>query len=267
MLLAAASVPQVAGQTLDIGGPQTLTYEEIVQRIAELMLLRRATFGLRASLTPLTGRLVAALTGEDPELIVPLMESLSVICWSPTTMPPSDWVLALLRRRRRARPARMGGGRTAGRKMSIVTASTHIEAPPERVWETVMDPRLLGEWVTIHRGLRQAYEGPPRVGCRMDQQIHLRGVTLDVHWRLVECRPCELALWEGRGPARSRARTEYALRPDGAGTRFDYRNELRAPLGPIGALASRALVGGMPERGAGHTLERLRDLFADGRQK
>jgi uncharacterized protein YbjT (DUF2867 family) len=76
LLLAAASVPQVAGQTLDIGGPQALTYEEIVQRIAELMLLGRPTLGLRTSMTPLTGRLVAALTGEDPELILPLMESL-----------------------------------------------------------------------------------------------------------------------------------------------------------------------------------------------
>jgi carbon monoxide dehydrogenase subunit G len=151
--------------------------------------------------------------------------------------------------------------------MSVVTATTHIEAPPEQVWETVMDPQRLGEWVTIHRGLRSAYEGPPRVGCQMEQQVHLRGVSLDLHWRLAQCRPCELAVWEGRGPARSRARTEYALRPEGSGTRFDYRNEFRAPLGPIGALASRALVGGMPEREAGRTLQRLRELFVDEPRK
>jgi hypothetical protein len=44
-------------------------------------------------------------------------------------------------------------------------------------------------------------------------------------------------------------------------TRFDYRNEFHPPLGPFGALASRALVGGMPEREAIHTLERLRALL------
>jgi hypothetical protein len=44
-------------------------------------------------------------------------------------------------------------------------------------------------------------------------------------------------------------------------TRFDYANEFHAPLGPIGALASRALVGGMPEREATRTLERLRALL------
>ncbi len=142
--------------------------------------------------------------------------------------------------------------------MSLVTASTWIAVAPAEVWETVMDPTRLGDWVTIHRRLRRADEGPPRVGYEMDQQVHLRGVSVEVHWTLVECRAGELAVWEGRGPARSRARTEYVLRPEGDGTRFDYRNEFHPPLGPVGAIISRALVGGMPEREAKRTLKLLR---------
>ena len=42
------------------------------------------------------------------------------------------------------------------------------------------------------------------------------------------------------------------------GTHFDYHNEFHAPLGPIGAIVSRALVGGIPEREANRTLEQLR---------
>jgi uncharacterized protein YndB with AHSA1/START domain len=143
--------------------------------------------------------------------------------------------------------------------MSLVTASIQIAAPPADVWKLVMDPDRLGDWVTVHRECHHADEGPPRVGYRMDQQLHLRGVSLEIHWKLVEYRPCELAVWDGRGPARSRARTEYVLSPapDG-GTRFDYHNEFRPPLGPIGAIVSRALVGGIPEREANRTLERLR---------
>jgi len=149
--------------------------------------------------------------------------------------------------------------------MSIVTASIDIAATPARVWDTVMDPVRLGEWVTIHRKLRGSDGGPPRVGYRMDQQVHLRGVNLDVHWTLVECVPGKRALWEGHGPARSRAHTEYRLHPiqDG-GTHFDYRNEFHAPLGPLGALASRALVGGIPEREATQTLDRLRCILENG---
>ena len=146
--------------------------------------------------------------------------------------------------------------------MSTVSASIEIPATPRDVWDTVMDPARLGDWVTIHRKLRHCDKGPARKGYRMDQQIHLRGVSVDVHWTLVQCEPGKRAVGEGRGPARSRARTEYTLTPASNGcTRFDYLNEFRAPLGPLGALASRALVGGMPEREAKHTLERLRGLM------
>jgi hypothetical protein len=159
--------------------------------------------------------------------------------------------------------------------MSTVTATIDIAATPAEVWKIVMDPQRLGDWVTIHRSLRHADDGPPRIGYEMDQRVHLRGVSLDVHWKLVECEPDRHAVWEGRGPARSRARTEYTLHPcdtrhpsphepgDGGATRFDYSNEFNPPLGPIGALASRALVGGMPEREARRTLERLRALLRD----
>jgi uncharacterized protein YbjT (DUF2867 family) len=76
MLTAAARLPAAGGRSLDIGGPEALTYEELLQRIAELLLLPRPTVGLRLTMTPLTARLAAALSGEDPELILPLMEGL-----------------------------------------------------------------------------------------------------------------------------------------------------------------------------------------------
>lgn len=141
--------------------------------------------------------------------------------------------------------------------MSLVTASIQLHAPPAEVWKTIMDPHALGDWVTIHRKLLHADSGAVKVGYEMDQRIQMRGVSLEVHWKLVECRPHELAVWEGRGPARSHARSEYALTAVDDGTRFDYRSEFRPPLGPVGTIVSRALVGGMPEREARRTLERL----------
>jgi uncharacterized protein YbjT (DUF2867 family) len=76
MLAAAAYVPAVAGRSLDIGGPQVLTYGELLERIAALLLLRRPTLTVGLTMTPLTARLAAALAHEDPEFILPLMESL-----------------------------------------------------------------------------------------------------------------------------------------------------------------------------------------------
>ncbi|MHB8491361.1 MAG: SRPBCC family protein [Solirubrobacteraceae bacterium] len=145
--------------------------------------------------------------------------------------------------------------------MPVVKASIFIAAPPERVWALVMDPERLDEWVTIHSALIRHDTGPIREGYTMEQQVHVRGVKLDVRWRLAECLPVTCAVWKGRGPARSTANSEYRLLPKDGGTLFDYRNEFHAPLGVLGAVASRALVGGVPEREAHLTLEKLRSLF------
>lgn len=142
--------------------------------------------------------------------------------------------------------------------MSEVLTAITIAAPPEKVWEVVMDPHRLGEWVTIHRKLNSASDG------EMDQTLCLRGVNFHVHWELAACEAPKHAIWEGRGPARSHAETEYRLTAVDGGTRFAYRNEFKAPLGPLGAVASRALVGGLPEREAKATLKNLKDLVERG---
>ena len=145
--------------------------------------------------------------------------------------------------------------------MSKVVVSTRLPADPSTVWNLVMDPNRLGEWVTIHRRLLSADEGRPHPGFHMEQRICMRGVEFKVKWELVECERDRHAVWEGHGPAHSRARTEYELAADNGGTLFDYHNEFHAPLGPLGAVASRALVGGLPKREANRSLERLKSLL------
>ena len=151
--------------------------------------------------------------------------------------------------------------------MSEVETSIEIAAPPELVWATAMDPDRLTDWVTIHRRLDDHTGGRLREGYEMEQTLCLRGVNLKVHWELVRCEHPFHAEWHGRGPARSHAETEYRLTANGkGGTRFGYRNVFRAPLGPLGALASRAIVGGLPKREADASLERLKALVEhDGR--
>ncbi|HEY1449698.1 MAG TPA: NAD(P)H-binding protein [Solirubrobacteraceae bacterium] len=75
MLVAAASA-NVGGRSLDVGGEDVLSYGEMVERIADLMMVHRPALGIGVSATGLTARVVAAITSEDPDLVVPLMESL-----------------------------------------------------------------------------------------------------------------------------------------------------------------------------------------------
>lgn len=76
MLVAAATVTNVAGRSLDIGGPEILTYGEMIERIAELMLVSRPVVGVGVDVTPITAPIAAAIAGEDPALVGALMESL-----------------------------------------------------------------------------------------------------------------------------------------------------------------------------------------------
>jgi uncharacterized protein YbjT (DUF2867 family) len=75
MLLAAACA-RVGGCSLEVGGPDVLTYGQMMRRIAELMLVSRPALTLRVNLTGVTSRIAAAIAGEDPELVVPLMQGL-----------------------------------------------------------------------------------------------------------------------------------------------------------------------------------------------
>ncbi len=74
--LVAAGVAAVGGRALDVAGPDTLSYGEMIQRIADLMLIGRPAVGLGFSQTPWTSAVAARIAGEDLGLVRPLMDSL-----------------------------------------------------------------------------------------------------------------------------------------------------------------------------------------------
>jgi uncharacterized membrane protein len=151
--------------------------------------------------------------------------------------------------------------------VTLVTASIEIDAPREAVYDLVLDPGRYHEWVTIHRRVNARDNGEPHEGFEMDQTLCLRGANFKVHWTLTEADRPDRATWEGRGPAHSYARTSYGLRAiDGDKTRFEYENEFKAPGGVFGAAASRMLIGGVPEREAKRSLQRLKALLERGKR-
>jgi uncharacterized protein YbjT (DUF2867 family) len=75
-LARAAVVPEVAGRSLDIAGPEVLSYGEMIERIRDLMLVGRPAWRTRATATGIASRVGAVISGEDHDLIGPLMEGL-----------------------------------------------------------------------------------------------------------------------------------------------------------------------------------------------
>ena len=145
---------------------------------------------------------------------------------------------------------------------SSVTAEIDIAATPQEVWDLVMDAERTHEWVTISRGVTRFDPLPLRPGWEMEQRLNIRGVTITVEWKLVEVRPPFKAVYEGRGPARAKAKiiNELTERDDG-GTHFHYVNEFKAPLGPLGAVASKVMVGGVPQKEADASLAKAKALL------
>ena len=70
------AVPGAAGRSLDICGPDVLTFSSLIEGIAEGLGVGRLPLGLPATLTPPASAVVAAVSGQPLELVRPLMESL-----------------------------------------------------------------------------------------------------------------------------------------------------------------------------------------------
>jgi uncharacterized protein YbjT (DUF2867 family) len=68
--------PAASGRSLDIVGPDVLSYGEMLERIAELMGVGRTPLRLPTSQTPAASAMVSGLTDLPLELVRPLMESL-----------------------------------------------------------------------------------------------------------------------------------------------------------------------------------------------
>jgi uncharacterized protein YndB with AHSA1/START domain len=144
--------------------------------------------------------------------------------------------------------------------MTLVRCAIEIAAPPLRVWEVVMDPRRLADWVTIHRRLASVPERLER-GSTFEQTLNLRGAHVHVTWQVVDVDPPRRAVWEGRGPAHSHASIVYELQELGEyRTEFRYMNEFKPPGGPLGAVAGRVLVGALSQREAQRSLARLKRI-------
>jgi len=146
--------------------------------------------------------------------------------------------------------------------VSVVRETIEINASPEVVFDTIMDPERLKEWVTIHRSVKVPRDQKLEAGARMDQVLHMRGVSFTVHWELESIRRPSSAEWIGRGPAMSKASIRYRLSgpPEGP-TQFEYSNEFSTPGGALGAVASRVVVGHASEREAHATLAKLKQLL------
>jgi len=144
--------------------------------------------------------------------------------------------------------------------MSVVEAEIEIDAPIDEVYAALLDVERTLEWVTIARKVEDVSGDPTHEGFHMKQQLCLRGVNFWVNWDLVEVDAPRYSRFEGKGPMRSKAFIENHLEERDGKTLYRYRNEFKAPFGPLGSTAQRVVAGGIPDREAHASLENLKRL-------
>ena len=137
-----------------------------------------------------------------------------------------------------------------------------IEAPPEKVWDVLMDPKRLADWVSIHQKLKDHPGAPLEQGDELTQCLRLMHKNFDVKWKVKQADEPHKAVWQGSGPMRSKAEVVYELKSDGdGGTSFHYENEFKAPMGPFGAFFADKAFQRTSEREADKTLDNLKALL------
>ena len=140
-----------------------------------------------------------------------------------------------------------------------VERTIEIDAPAEQVYDVVMDPSRLRDWVTIHDHLEDAPEGRLKHGSKLTQRLKLAGRSFTVRWTVVENDPCRRVVWEGRVPVGSHAQVVYTFDENGQGTRFSYMNKYDLPGGVVGRVAGRAVLR-VTEKELDGSLQRLKSL-------
>jgi uncharacterized protein YbjT (DUF2867 family) len=77
-LARAADDAALRGCSLDIAGPEVISYSALIQRIRDLMMLERPVLNLPGlTVTPIASRISALIAGEEHALIGPLMDGLA----------------------------------------------------------------------------------------------------------------------------------------------------------------------------------------------
>jgi uncharacterized protein YbjT (DUF2867 family) len=77
-LVGAADDPALSARSLDIAGPEVVSYGRLIERIRDLMMLERPVLNLPGlTATPIASRISALIAGEQHALIGPLMAGLA----------------------------------------------------------------------------------------------------------------------------------------------------------------------------------------------
>lgn len=146
--------------------------------------------------------------------------------------------------------------------MLTVTASTHVPAPPEQVWDLISDTTRYAEWVEGTDAVTRT-DGPAWEGSTYDEANTLLGPwKARTNWRVTEYTPHRRQVHTSTDvPLAKRFEVVMELEPQGEGTLFVVTLNAQPSLGPVGALMAR-LMRGVADAENRRTVANIADLVS-----
>ncbi len=242
-LVACLALPAAANRTYDIGGPDVLTYRELMTGYAAVAgLPYPVTLPVPLSAPRLTARAVAALTPVDRHLAKPLLESMAhdLVCHGdPPAGPPPGGPTGYAEAVRRAVAGEGAAGRgpgDLGRAQLVSEQVEQVAAPASAVWQVISTIGGENGWYNVP-GIWALRGGIDRllggVGARRTRPERLEpGAALD-WWRVEAVEDGRSLTLRAETRMPGTARLEMRAEPDGEGARYVQRVTF-TPRGLVG---------------------------------
>ncbi|MDQ3343646.1 MAG: SRPBCC family protein [Actinomycetota bacterium] len=125
--------------------------------------------------------------------------------------------------------------------MARVEVCVHIEAPPERVWDVLVDWENQPRWMVDARGVRVVSRHREGVGVVLHCPTNIiAGIVVTDVLVITEWQP-QRRIGVRHDGWLIRGSGAFELAATAGGTRFTWREQIDAPLGPLGEVAARTL--------------------------
>ena len=144
--------------------------------------------------------------------------------------------------------------------MTHIERTIDIAAPPERVFEELIDLHRLDRWSTI----TASHEGPDEklsVGQEFRQNLRVAGVSLPTTWRCTACDPPNAVAYEASSAGGGSLTMRQVVVPTDGGSTVELVVDYELPGSVLGEVLDRLYVERRNEREAQHSLENLKDLL------
>ena len=124
--------------------------------------------------------------------------------------------------------------------MPRVETSNTINAPIEKVFDVIVDPKVTSQWSTGVSEVTNIKGNPWEKGSSTDLTYHVLGMKLTQHMVTSEIEKPRKVVYQMTGGLPGTA--EFVLEPQGKATKVDIKIDYSVPGGILGKIANQLLL-------------------------